>query len=581
MPSRSRPIPDLRQHIRSSALWAAYGDALGFITELATSSQVRSRAGSYPVRTTVEWKRRVGGRGGPTMVLPAGCLSDDTQLRLAVSRSIGVRGFDPEHFAKIEMTVWPTYALGAGRGSKAAAANLVRRDASWATNFFAGPQATYVDGGGNGAAMRAQPHVWSARPKVPLKRLLSEVVSDAVITHGHVRGILGAALHALALRRALHGGSIGGPQEWRGDVADLVVVADVVEAHDELGGLWLGMWQQRTQQNFADAVRVVIDEIAADIDALEASRGRGLEGAYGSAIEALGMFKPDQRGSGTKTALLGSFLAWRSEGQPEVAMQVAANSLGTDTDSIATMAGALLGAVGLEPPHGQIADKRYIEHEADRMWRTSQGQATTPFPYPDLRRWQAPRSQSDALGQGDGQLHLAGLGPAEPAGEVHAVSGKNAPGWQWIDLWFGQRVLAKRRSHPPTLERSQLTMPSDAYNSFSLLDEPRRPTGPLKPVLPEAPTAPDSADVRPTDSHERGPVDVRPVVDSPIVVRRARSIHELTNEAIRSQFDPSIIGRHMIDLSESEQGVELSVAYAAILAKALMSRRDAQRRSGH
>lgn len=57
--------------------------------------------------------------------LPAGCYSDDTQLRLATSGSIlGDAHFDVETFAKVELTIWPSYALGGGRGTKAAAAVL-------------------------------------------------------------------------------------------------------------------------------------------------------------------------------------------------------------------------------------------------------------------------------------------------------------------------------------------------------------------------------------------------------------------------------------------------------------------------
>ncbi|MDX6718820.1 MAG: hypothetical protein QOJ63_1074 [Solirubrobacteraceae bacterium] len=376
-PSSPIHIPDLRQRVQCSALWAAYGDALGFQTELATSAQVRSRTGRYPIVGTGTWTRRVGGRQGLTLQLPAGCVSDDTQLRLAVCRSIGPRGFDAELFAKVELTVWPSYALGAGRGSQVAAANLRRRDASWATNFFETDRAIYVQGGGNGAAMRIQPHVWSAPPHLPVEELLSEVVADCVVTHGHARGILGAGLHALAVRRALHRHTSGGPAEWRQDTAELMNVVDIVERHEELGGLWLGMWRQRSGMEFREAVLACIDEITHDIDELEAVEAQGLAGAYDSAVEALGAFRPDQRGSGTKTALLSSYLAWRSDGDPTQAMLVAANRLGTDTDSIATMLGALLGANRAVPPAGDLADRGYVELEADRMFALATGVATT------------------------------------------------------------------------------------------------------------------------------------------------------------------------------------------------------------
>jgi ADP-ribosylglycohydrolase len=549
-PSNPTPISNLRERVRSSALWAAYGDALGFQTELATSAQVRSRTGRFPVADTGPWTRRVGGRQGLTVALPAGCVSDDTQLRLAVCRSIGPRGFDAELFAKVELTVWPSYALGAGRGTGVAAANLRRRDTSWATNFFHTSRATYVQGGGNGAAMRIQPHVWSASPHGSVADLLAEVVVDAIVTHGHVRAIIGAGMHALAVRRALARGHVGDPGDWRRDTAELMNLIEIVEDHDELGGLWLGMWRQRSGTEFGIAVMDCIEEVSRDIDALEAIEGDSLSGTYDSAVEAVGAFRAEQRGSGTKTALLGSYLAWRSNGDPREAMLVAANRIGTDTDSIASMLGAVLGAAGAPQPTGELADRGYVVLEADRMAALRAGAEVELFPYPDLRHWQVPRTQSDGLGELDGRFHLVGLGPVEPAGELRSRGHDDSHGWQWVDLWFGQRVLAKRRVHPPMLTRSQVAMPSDAYTATSLHDSP-----PAASPLPH---------------------------DHEIHVRRTahptRGIHELTSDAIRSGFDSELIGRHMLQLSESEQGVELSVAYAAILAKALISRRESRRR---
>ena len=73
---------------RSSAIWAAYSDALGFITELADESRVRYRSGSSSVTHTIEWRRKIGGLTGTTILFPAGTYSDDTQLRLSTSRAI-------------------------------------------------------------------------------------------------------------------------------------------------------------------------------------------------------------------------------------------------------------------------------------------------------------------------------------------------------------------------------------------------------------------------------------------------------------------------------------------------------------
>ena len=87
---------DLASHgakVRRSALWAAYGDALGWISELTDEAGLKRRTAGGPLCRPVQWKRRIGGRSGVTTLLPQGCYSDDSQLRLATSRAIRPRRF--------------------------------------------------------------------------------------------------------------------------------------------------------------------------------------------------------------------------------------------------------------------------------------------------------------------------------------------------------------------------------------------------------------------------------------------------------------------------------------------------------
>src|SRR6266571_942461 len=135
--------------VQHSALWAAYGDALGFITELVDNAGLKRRIKASYVTSAVAWRRLVGGRFGAEIDLPAGCYSDDTQLRLATSRAIRGDGtFDVEAFVKVELPVWLSYALGAGRGTKLAAASLKSPDVAWFSNFFDKSKVRYVDCGG-------------------------------------------------------------------------------------------------------------------------------------------------------------------------------------------------------------------------------------------------------------------------------------------------------------------------------------------------------------------------------------------------------------------------------------------------
>ena len=165
--------------IRGSMLWAAYGDALGFISELVDQKGLARRTQGTPLDHLMNWERRVGGRRGVDVLLPAGCWSDDTQLRMAVSRSMSGHGFDIETFARIELPVWLCYALGGGRASKAAAKHLGKPRTLWYANTFPG----WAAAGGNGAAMRIHPHVWAA-PDLDGGYML-DVIADSVCTHGH------------------------------------------------------------------------------------------------------------------------------------------------------------------------------------------------------------------------------------------------------------------------------------------------------------------------------------------------------------------------------------------------------------
>ena len=254
----------------SSALWAAAGDALGWMTELARSeSGVAHRTGSAMVSVPVKWQRMIGGRAGPRVDLPAGTYSDDTQLRLAVSRAIrGDGDFDVEAFAKVEITVWPSYALGAGLGTKAAASNLSRRGVNWFSNFFDSSGQKYTSGGGNGAAMRIQPHVWASSAK-SAQTMIGDVLRDALVTHGHPHGFCGAIFHALCVAHALEHRSVPKPSDWLRFIEDLSVVPTLIEADPQLAAFWQSAWENSSGHTIASAIQTMQMEASEDLIAVD------------------------------------------------------------------------------------------------------------------------------------------------------------------------------------------------------------------------------------------------------------------------------------------------------------------------
>lgn len=547
----------LEQRIISSAIWAAYGDALGFPTELATKQTVVRRIGDSESKITKGWRRLVGGKFGVEVALPAGTYSDDTQLRLATSRAIRGDGeFDVESFAKVELTVWLSYALGAGRGSKAAADSLMNTKVAWFSNFYSTKAGRYVDGGGNGAAMRVQPHVWSATAQSQRSHgFMLDVVRNAICTHGHVRGIAGAMIHAANLAYVLSRGSVPDKSEWKAFCDVVRTLPSLIEGDSSLSTFWKPSWEEQTGQSIFSEVNGVCEEWVSAVDLALSIRGDSAKERYQNAVEALGGTSNSERGSGLKCALFALLASWEfRDAGPEAALQVVANFLGSDTDSIGTMCGALLGALLPDQlPSHPLQDRSYIAHEARRMFKIGAGVPVESFSYPDLIYWQPPRSGLDSVGLHNGKLILAGLGEISEQ-SAPSKSKQNGGDYQWFLIGFGQSFLCKRR---PSLK----SLPETSLPGLPLLaSKSRTPLESKQSTVSKRKTAEEMPDLFSTKEEKE------------ISVSTPSTLDEMTNLAIGSGFDPRLIGELLLSLTESERYLEDVTAFAAIVAKAKRAR---------
>lgn len=538
---------------RSSALWAAYGDALGFITELADEDRVQYRAGARKVTRTIEWRRKIGGLTRTTIVLPAGAYSDDTQLRLATSRAIRADGtFDVAAFAKVELPAWANYALGAGIGSREAAANLARTSATWYSNFFESKRASYVRGGGNGAAMRIQPHVWATPDLKNHALMFRDVIRNAICTHGHPRGIVGACFHAATLARALDCGVPPTIEDSVEIASSLRLLPDVINADGDLRLFWVGPWTDQIADKIENALGRAVEELIADLRALSDLREHYLPKAYDLAVDRLDARKPESRGSGTKTSVLAAFLAARSDlSQPFEAIAVAANSLGSDTDTIGTMAGAIIGACSSVECSAPVQDRRYIETEASRLAAVANRESATSFRYPDLLSWKPARAAIDAVAREDGHLLLDGIGRLQPK-PGSSVSEGSGEQLRWLELEFGQTILARVRESPRVLPTTQRGTPPSERS--------------LGQASVAAPRMPDLFSGK-TDRNYSRTEPVQPPPTPP-------TLNELLKEIIESGFNAELIGRTL--LAQVQVGrsnfVERGIALTATILTAYEAR---------
>ena len=430
---------DRRIRVERSSLWAAYGDALGWISELTDESGLLRRTSDQPLVRPIAWKRRIGGRTGITASLPQGCYSDDSQLRLSTSRSISPSRFDVEAFAKIELPVWLSYALGGGRATSAAAANLARPKVPWFANQFKG----WTNSGGNGAAMRVQPHVWAAAALEKPESYLIDVLRNAVCTHSHPIGILGAVLHALALAKALASGCCPSQSDLMEAVDVAATIPELIREDTEIGNYWLAAFQ-REGGSFDEAWSQAVAESKEAIRAVSGTETGGApEQRYAAMVEQLRLREPNRRGNGILTAVAAAALPW-CEPSPEQALQIAANAIGTDTDTIATMAGAILGATADAEPPVEVLDADLFRAEAARLSEIARGNQPKGHDYPDLLHWSPPKGRAYALARiHDGGLSVSGLGRAKELDQPIQAS-TNKFQWQWLRLEIGQSLLIKR-----------------------------------------------------------------------------------------------------------------------------------------
>ncbi|MGJ8597566.1 ADP-ribosylglycohydrolase family protein [Sulfitobacter sp.] len=550
-------LQEYEKTVVNSALWSAAGDALGWMTELSRGTGgVKHRTGTEFVVEPVAWKRLIGGRSGVTVDLPAGTYSDDTQLRLCVSRAIRGNGaFDVEAFAKIEVTVWQGYCLGAGIGSKAAASNLSKRGVNWFSNFFKTDRQRYTNAGGNGAAMRIQPHVWSSQANAA--EMVGRVLRDSLVTHGHPHGFCGAVFHALCLWNTIQKRRIPTLDEARGFLDSISRLTNLVMEDSELSSFWLPTWEREAETDLPSALNQFCREAIRDFNTIERMFQHNKNTSYHDVLNELGCLTDRFRGSGFKTALAALIQSQLHEnGKIEDALIEAVNELESDTDTIATMIGALLGSVCERSPEWKIQDRHYIQEEALRMARIAFKQVQNSFQYPDISEWTPPSNQSDSIVMFDGSLALVGFGLGSPKSKDYASGGSV---WQWFEIFDSQTILAKRRAN--SIAKASITQFPSKKNKKGVLEMSKKDMSSVQEGF-------HFEGQRTTDG---GAVD-RHASQRKVAYSSFQGLDAATLEVISSGFDDATLGRLLNQCIEETGSIEMAVSMSAIIAKAKLAR---------
>jgi len=404
--------------------------------------------------------------------------------------------------------------------------------------------------------MRIQPHVWSASDPADWSSFSVDVFRNSIVTHGHPRAIAGALLHACLLGDALTNREVPSPTAVRRAIDWLRRVPALIHSDEDLAYLWLPRWQKAVGRSLEDALDEVRRECEADLNVLLDARGIAREDERWVATLAamIDATSPAARGSGTKTALLAATVVWLLSDSPTASAHSCANALGADTDTIATMAGALAGAVDSAQPPSPVQDVGYISNEAVRMKAIADKKPAPVHAYPDLLDWSPAKSPLDLVGVVDGELVLAGLGRLNRVGHVPVEARSEV--WEWTELPFAQRLLVKRRLDPRALPASVVPKLSGASNAHANQVSAAR-SG--EPTLFEGETSPSKGGPsKPSSSNTRRRTRPRPV-----------SVETRAQEVVRAGFRAEAIGRQLLELGESEPGGEAAAKeFAALVVRA-------------
>lgn len=366
---------------KGSIKLSAIGDALGWITEFEKSQQsLKEKFGTERIENFYSWKKTVGGRFyGFIDTIKAGSYSDDTQLLLAVARSIKKDGnLDHNYFAKIELANWLDYARGGGRTVKTAADKISRKSAKWFNNFYNfkvnGENFDYKQSGANGAAMRVLPIALANLGNI--EKIKEEVFCNSIITHGHPRAILGAMLYGYAVNQII----IFRPENFNWENYITQIGLDFPKKF-ELSFInkmeiqeWLKEWNKSSKRTFESVYAETITETQNQLRFVYQSIKQNI--SVQETLNKIGCFDPATKGSGIVTVVAGIYLATKFHDKPLEAVIQSVNALGSDTDSIAAFTGGLVGALH---GHGIIPDKwkkvqdfKYLDKVAERLLAISE-----------------------------------------------------------------------------------------------------------------------------------------------------------------------------------------------------------------
>ncbi|AWT24861.1 hypothetical protein Csp1_00230 [Corynebacterium provencense] len=466
-------LKSLAARSRGALLGAAVGDALGWPQE-QNSNIVGGNRTRYVDATPDfrDWERYGGGQYQRYIdQVPAGSYSDDTQLMLATGRALQ----SEDWFAALtrrELPLFLLYSRGAGGATLRACRTWSTGPEPWVSGTTQKSQKAtemYFRAGGNGVAMRIAPHVIMHATR-PIEELVARVVQNGIATHGHPRALVGAAVYAVALHvlvsteGTLEFGELPARVEadrsWQSPEMLLTnVPSEWMDAAAEQNRNFMGNWTD------------TVNEMVGMLSLVEDVARAGTRGDDLGTLERLGAFNKKWNGSGTITAAAAIYLASRNAPRPMSGVLRAAFVKNADTDTLASMTGALLGALHgpdwLADLRARVQDREYIERMADDLTARSLVEerpvaGTKDFVHDrSLRRFK----EQLQVRHGEGQVQLPDMRQGRLVTNFELESSGNTRAHRWIVDVDGQTLFidqAAKRSNAEVSDRMRQSKAQEA-----------------------------------------------------------------------------------------------------------------------
>ena len=331
----------MKEKYIGALLGAAIGDALGWPNEQNSKNINRNKEN---IKSFISWIRKGGVRYWPYEErINAGEYSDDTQLIIATMRSI-LRGKQwSNYFRQIELPAWFNYERGGGGATKRAAKKWISNISPWdEKNNSPTDIKKYYLAGGNGVAMRIIPHVFENENDVD--KIMFQVVLNGMYTHGHPRALIGAMLYACAVRRILLQDKILG----YGELIELLLdEKDIWGKLPEVNNV--EVWKEEAKQ-YADYEYDIIwkecvDETINYLKITQNALNQGILDIGNETLEQLGGFNSKINGAGNLSATISIYLFSKYASDPVMALYETANLKNSDTDTLASLVGGLVGSL--------------------------------------------------------------------------------------------------------------------------------------------------------------------------------------------------------------------------------------------